>query len=157
MDSNRIPENSQLDEELIAYYQAQEWRADLIHGFIFSQMMQLGNAAIFTPVDDFNAAYNNGKRVTGKFPKSSTEHYLNRESSPGNTEGFAMYDDLGDAIFRVDLEGPAHNGVNPPHIHMADWNFNAADGVRYLNGWDAVDVKPYESFSELFILLFGGN
>jgi hypothetical protein len=75
------------------------------------------------------------KYVTGDFEPNSTTQYNITKSSGGSGAAYAEYDTATTrALYRADLEGPAHHGIPTPHQHNALWNPVPGKGLTF-NGW----------------------
>jgi len=149
MDDGRIPDNSKLDSNLVDYYKSLDPLSLIVHQAGINYTLSLATM----PIEPFDSAFLESPRRTGDFPERSTNRYLYRETGPGQTAGFAEYDSSGRVVYRVDLEGPAHGGINTPHRHDASWNINPNNGVEFFNGWGRTATNA--DLSALFYILFG--
>ena len=150
LDDGLIPNNSKLDSALVAYYRWLDPLAPIVHQGGLNYILFLTTI----PTEPFDVAYFEAPRTNGDFPERAQSPYLYRETTAGQTAGFAKYDSSGRVMYRVDLEGPAHGGVTTPHQHQANWNINPRNGAEFFNGWGKT-ATGFDPISAVFYLIFG--
>jgi hypothetical protein len=65
--------------------------------------------------------------ITGNFPLTGAQPYevlIRYDQGAGTINHYAVYDENGNILYRVDLVGPPHNGVSTPHVHYYHINID---------------------------------
>jgi hypothetical protein len=87
-----------------------------------------------------NGTLQTGAGGRNRFPATTAGEailYSTHDGTPtGIIQRYAVYNQSGLPIKRVDLIGPAHGGVPTPHVRGFDIHTNPSTGEQFIQPWD---------------------
>jgi RHS repeat-associated protein len=83
------------------------------------------------------------KQVKGPFTAKGEPNSVQfRVDKDGNITNYQVYGPDGEPLYRVDLVGASHGGIDTPHVQMFIQNTNPETGETFTNRGKVVEAKP---------------